>query len=150
MPRTLSFLLLSALQVTTAWSQGSQSVSVTPETVGKQPFIFRVRTQANMNGLPKEDGFRFSIEVTERDHPIHPKSYGSLWIMSGEELLVRVDVAPKRDGKSLIYEFDLARRLLQKETSFSFVSIRTALNPVGQEFTLGDFYTFDLLQFTPK
>jgi predicted transcriptional regulator len=150
----LIFLLTAFLNTGTAWPQaapgGSKSITVTPANILEQPFGFRVSTRTNMLGLPSEDTIRFTVEVTERDQPIPPESEGSLWVASGHEFITRLNVDPKRDGKTLTYEFDLARRFIEKDTSFMFVAVRTSINPVGREFKLGDFYSFALPQFATK
>ena len=125
-------------------------ITVTPANLNEQPFGLRVSTRANRIGIPDEDTLRFVIEVTERDQPILPESEASLWIASGEDFIARLSVAPKREGKTITYEFDLARRCLKQDTSFTFTAVRTSLNPAGREFKLGDIYSFDLPAFAAQ
>jgi hypothetical protein len=152
---TLKILLFAAfLAGEVAWPQagpgGSKSVEVTPANLNEHPFGFRVSIETNMIGLPNEDTVRFTIVVTERDQRILPESHGSLWVASGHDFIARLDIAPVRDGKTMRYEFDLARKYIGSDSSFMFVAIRISTNPVGREFKLGDFYSFALSQFATK
>lgn len=155
MKRMLQILIFTALFANQpAWPQaapgGSKRVEVTPANLNEHPFGFRVSTESNMIGLPNEDTIRFTVQVTERNQSILPESHGSFWVASGHDFITWLNVAPVRDGKSLKFEFDLARKYLGGDTSFTFVAIRAFINPGGGESKLGDFYSFTLPQFTTK
>ena len=135
---------------------GSKQFDVTPANLNDHPFGFRVRTGANMIGLPKENTIRFTIEVTERKQPLLPGSHGVLWISDGFEttsdshFIAGADIAPVRNGKTLKFEFDIARKYLVGYTAFLFVASRKVPFPNDPNYELGDFYNIKLLDFVAK
>jgi hypothetical protein len=147
------FAILLALSLNTALAGpkpptgGSKVFNVTPTNLHDHPFGFRVTTGAIMLGFPKQDTVHFNIEVTERGQPFRRRSGATLWISDGHDFIASVEIAAVQNGKTLKFEFDLARKYLGGETEFLFHATRRAPTPKTPEYELGDFYRFALPAF---